>query len=88
MENIATYPEWHQLPFSLTNAELINPKEVVEEFCWQFSLSEIRTLLKEWYAASLSDDVADSKSIFITYTALEKLIEAIYQINKMETPEE
>ncbi|SEW51212.1 hypothetical protein [Chitinophaga arvensicola] len=74
-------PAWHQQTYCLTPEEISNPVEVLTTFCWEYSPSEIRTKLKDWYAASLSDEEADSKSIFVVYENIEKLIEAVYLIN-------
>jgi hypothetical protein len=78
-------PAWLEKPFHLTAEEIQNPLQVLEEFCWQYSPTEVRMKLKDWYAASLSDDVADTKSIFTTYENVEKLIEAVYLL-QMQQP--
>nr|WP_295875926.1 hypothetical protein [uncultured Chitinophaga sp.] len=83
MKNVEDlYPDWHYLPFNLTKEELSNPLEVIRDFCWEFSLPEIRSLLRDWYAASLCNEIADNQGIYITYTAIEKLLDAVYEANK------
>lgn len=80
--NTSLYPSWHEQPHTLTLNEISNPATVIEEFCWQYSVSEARLILKEWYAASLSDEAADTRNIFTFYETIEKLIEAIYVMNQ------
>jgi hypothetical protein len=75
------YPEWCEKPFNLTLEEITDPYQVISDFCWEYSPAEARLRLKDWYAASLSDEVADSKSIFAIYENVEKLIEAVYLIH-------
>lgn len=80
MNTTPSMPEWLEKPFHLSAEEIQNPTQVLEEFCWQYSPTEVRMKLKDWYAASLSDEVADTRSIFTTYENVEKLIEAVYLI--------
>lgn len=79
--NNTTYPDWYEKPFNLTPEEISDPSQVLSNFCWQYSPAEVRVKLKDWYAASLSDEAADNKSIFTIYESVEKLIEAVYLIN-------
>ncbi|MGO4294728.1 hypothetical protein [Chitinophaga sp. RAB17] len=81
MNNEPIYPEWYNQPFNLTINELSNPLGVIRDFCWQYSLSEIRSSLKEWYAASLSDEAANTMMIFTMYTDVERLISAVHLLN-------
>lgn len=82
MNTTPPVPEWLEKPFHLSPEEIRNPLQVLEEFCWQYSPTEVRMKLKDWYAASLSDEVADAKSIFTIYENVEKLIEAVYLIQQ------
>jgi hypothetical protein len=81
MNTDANYPEWYNQPFNLTLDELSDPLGVIQDFCWQYSLCEVRNSLKEWYAASLSDEAANCMMIFTIYTDIERLINAVYLIN-------
>jgi hypothetical protein len=83
MNTTPPIPEWLEKPFHLTPEEIRNPIKVLEEFCWEYSPTEVRMKLKDWYAASLSDEVANTKSIFTIYENVEKLIEAVYLIQKV-----
>lgn len=81
MKNTLSSPEFLQKPFNLTVEKFSNPAKVLENFCCQYSPLEVRLKLKDWYAASLSDEHADTKTIFTIYEDIERVIEAVYLIN-------
>jgi hypothetical protein len=80
MKQASTYPAWHETPFRLTNEQLENPLSIIETFCWEYPLAEIRMVLWEWFVASTSDENANIRAIVTLYENLDKLIEAIHWI--------
>ena len=81
MKNGAIYPTWHDKPLRLTVDEMSNPMKVLEDFCWEYPLPEVRPLLWEWLSAALNNSEANAGSILNLFESLIKLIEAAHVIN-------
>ncbi|MET7000936.1 hypothetical protein [Chitinophaga defluvii] len=76
-----SYPEWHNKPFRLTIDQLRNPQQVLEAFCCEYPLAEVRSALWEWFTAALSDEHANMQSIVALYENIDRLIEVIHILN-------
>jgi HEPN domain-containing protein len=75
---------WPHFPIFLTNAELINPLAVLENFFNAFSLQEYREQLDEWLENGLSNQSADKwmepSEIIAFYENMQKLYGAAWLI--------
>jgi hypothetical protein len=78
----AAWPEWHQQPLRLTVSEISNPALVIDQFFQCYHLADIRDCLTNWLQDALAKESIECKQHIATHDSVQKLIEAVWQINK------
>lgn len=75
------FPDWHNQPLSLSIHEISDSQSVIDEFYFEYSLQETRTMLWDWLVDALQYENTNAGALILFYERILKLIEAIY-INK------
>lgn len=78
MEN--TFPEWHKKPLMLTIQEIDDPRGLLQDFCWEYPISEIRENLRELLIDALHNDSNNAGKSIIFHDKLLKVMEALHLI--------
>lgn len=78
MEN--AFPEWHKKPLNLTIQEIENPKDLLQDFCWEYPIAEIRENLRELLIDALHNDNNNAGKSILFHDKLLKVMEALHII--------
>ena len=79
------YPEWHNQPMRLSNAEMENPGDVLENFFDSYSLRGLRANLKQWLCDALANKEGGAAETLQLHDDIEKLIEAAWIVHQQDT---
>jgi hypothetical protein len=80
LQKLTDYPDWHNKPFLLNRAEMVNPYSVLIEFFDRYDLSNIRISLKQWLDDAIDAKEAEADSHYYTHENVAKLTEGAWLI--------
>ncbi|MEX6691018.1 hypothetical protein QTN47_26150 [Danxiaibacter flavus] len=76
----AASSKWLKLYNVLNKPETKEPCDIIVRFFNNYTLSEIREKLSDWFFDTLQEDNSDIKQHALLYNDLQKMVEAVYEV--------
>ena len=94
MSHFIEYSKFYDQPILLTKAEIVNPYMVLDQFCADYRLNELRHYIAEIVYVCLTtentqfSDPEDRANLITQFNNFERVFEAVQLILKMDTTKE